>query len=247
MDPSAFLLALIVAFAFAVETTLGFGATLITLAFGSRFLPITELLPAFVPLNMVLSLFIVVRHRHEVALRSLLREILPLMGLGLPLGLWIFTSFDEGLLKRVLGVFVLLLSLRELIVLFRTRGQALTPATQPALAERVALVLGGAAHGAFGTGGPLAVYALGRRGMDKGAFRATLSALWLVLNLALVATYLAADRFTADTFLLMPALAAGGAVGLAGGAWAFLRVPPELFRVLVYALLLLVGLSLILR
>lgn len=247
MEPSALILALIVAFAFAVETTLGFGATLIAVSFGSGLLPITELLPAFVPLNMLLSLSIALRDRAEIERRLLLREVLPLMGLGLPLGLWAFTSLDEALLRRTLGLFVLLLAGRELWLSGRSRNLAAPSARQPGLLERAALVAGGAAHGAFGTGGPLAVYALGRRGLDKGAFRATLSALWLLLNLALLATYLWSGRIDARALRLMPILAVGGVLGLLGGSWAFVRVPAPVFRVFVWVMLLVVGLTLAAR
>lgn len=241
MEPGTLILAVIVAFAFAVETALGFGATLIAVSLGSGILPITELLPAFVPLNLLLSLTIVLRHRREIDKRLLLLEVLPLMGLGLPLGLWAFTSVDEGLLKRVLGGFVFVLAARELRLTWRARTQPAGSAQQPSVIERVALFLGGAAHGAFGTGGPLAVYALGRRGLEKAAFRVTLSALWLVLNLALLSTYLWAGRLTTATLRIMPPLAAGGLLGLLGGAWAFQRVPPGVFRVAVWLMLLLVG------
>lgn len=244
MEWGAIVLALIVAFAFAVETTLGFGATVIALSFGSRVLPITELLPAIVPLNMALSAFIAVRHRGEIDRRTLLREVLPLMALGLPLGLWIFTSFEEGRLKRTLGVFVVLLAARELYTLARSRRQPPAPAQQPGLLERLALVVGGTAHGAFGTGGPLAVYALGRRGLEKGAFRATLSSLWLILNFALFGTYWFSGRYSSETLVLMMPLAAGGATGLLLGSWAFRRVPAHVFRSSVYVLLLFVGLGL---
>lgn len=244
MDSSAIGLALVVLFAFAVETTLGFGATIITLSFGAAFLPITEILPAIVPLNMLLSAFIAGRNRREIDHRTLFREVLPLMALGLPVGLWMFTSLDEALLKRGLGALVVLLAARELALLWRNRGAPIAAAAEPGLAERFALVLGGTAHGAFGTGGPLAVYALGRRGLDKGAFRATLSLLWLLLNLALFTTYWMSGRFTHHTVTLMGPLAIGGAVGLLVGGWVFRRVPAMTFRSAVFVLLFMVGLGL---
>ena len=42
--------------AFAVEGTLGFGSTVIAVSIGAQLVPLDELLPAFVPLNIVLSL-----------------------------------------------------------------------------------------------------------------------------------------------------------------------------------------------
>ena len=245
MELVPIVLAALVAFAFAVETTLGFGATVITLSIGSRLLPITEILPAIVPLNMALSAFIAIRHRTEIDRRTLFREVLPFMALGLPPGLWIFNSVEEQLLKRTLGGFVVLLAARAIYAMRRRRSSPAPAATQPRLLERVALFVGGTAHGAFGTGGPLAVYALGRRGLDKGVFRATLSSLWLLLNFALLTTYWLGDRLSVETAKLMLPLGVGGCLGLLLGSWAFRRVPEPIFRAAVYALLLLVGLSLV--
>src|SRR5262245_29563931 len=93
-------LACIVAVAFAVETALGFGAALITLALGSFLIDLEELLPALVPLNVVLSYWLVARNHRDIDRRFFLRPLLPAMALGLPLGLVLFELVDASLLKR---------------------------------------------------------------------------------------------------------------------------------------------------
>ncbi len=59
-------LALAAFLGFSVETVLGFGATLITVAIGSFFVDLEALLPAIAPLNLMLSLYLVARYHREI-------------------------------------------------------------------------------------------------------------------------------------------------------------------------------------
>lgn len=229
---------------FTVEASLGFGATLITVAAASQFLPLSALLPAFVPTNIALSAFVVLRHRDGVDWRLLGRRIVPLMGIGMPLGMWAFRGVDEPTLKLGFGLFVIVLAALELWRLARPTAapRALSPIAGGAL-----LVLGGVAHGAFASGGPLAVYVAGRSLTDKRAFRSTLSALWLVLNAALVAGYVGSGAFHRDTALLALPCAAGLVCGIVAGEALHRRVAPRRFLPLVHSLLLVAGIVLAAR
>lgn len=237
------ILAVIVLGAFLVEATLGFGATVVAVALGALVVPIPELLPAFVPLNIALSTWMLVRWRHQVDWRLLLRRILPLMVLGLPAGLLLFDAGGEALLARVFGGFVVVLSAMELWRMARPGDpfRDLSP-----VGAGLLLVAGGVIHGAFATGGPMAVYVAGRRLPDKGAFRATLSTLWLVLNLVLVAGYALTGDLDAEAGRLLLVLLPGLVLGLAAGEWLHGRVDARLFRVLVFALLAVAGVLLLL-
>jgi uncharacterized membrane protein YfcA len=248
MPPGSVLAALfgVVATAFAVESTLGFGAMVVTVTLGSLVLPIESLLPAFVPLNIAISLYLTVRYRASVDWPLLLRGVLPWMVAGLPLGLLVVRALGSGRLKTALGVLVVALAALELNRVRRNRarpGDAPPPAPAreyPAVRAGL-LFLAGAVHGAFATGGPLTVYVTGRALADKSRFRATLSALWLVLNTALVAGYAVVGTLNAASARLSGALAAAPLVGLAAGEWLHRRVPVVAFRVLVFGVLLAVG------
>ncbi len=91
------------------------------------------------------------------------------------------------------------------------------------------------------------VYVLGRELHDKARFRATLSAIWLVLNGLLVANLVSAgdlgERSLANSAVLLLSLAGG----LVLGERAHARIDEARFRVAVYALLLLAGSSLLVR
>lgn len=255
----------VVFLAFVTEAALGFGATVVTVTLAAFVLPIEVILPAFVPVNVLLSAWLAGRYSRHVDRRLLLRRVLPLMALGLPFGMWLFHGGGSGLLHTLFGVFVVVLSALELLALrvprgersyrARSRGRSRSPVLRAARWRRplapvlqvVLLVLAGVTHGAWATGGPLAVYVAGREVEDKRVFRATLSALWLLLNIALLAGYLVAGDLDGaslerSALLLVPLL-----LGLVVGQHIHDRVDGASFRRLVFGMLLVAGAVLALR
>lgn len=261
LGPTFFALALIVMAGFTVEAALGFGSTIVVVALGSLLVPIATILPAFVPLNIVLSTYIVVRQRRAIDLRLLLARILPAMVIGIPIGLLAFRYVPQQWLKRLFALFVLVLGAIELRRELGTREGA-SPAKNtegaesvstsgapiPAWAAWLLLLVGGVIHGAFATGGPMAVYVAGRLlGNDKARFRATLSTLWLVLNAILVGGYLTMGSITRVSLTQSVLLAMPLALGMLGGEWLHHRVSMRAFRLGIFTLLTLAGLVLLVR
>lgn len=222
----------IVALAFCVEATLGFGATVLAVSLGAFVVDVRELLPALVPVNAALSLWIVARDRAHVDARLLVRRVLPLMALGLPIGMVAFTSFDGAGLRKALGVAVLALALCELLRL----GRRLAPHVRV-----VALVAAGALHGALGSGGPLVVWALGDRTAEPRTLRATLATLWLVLGLVLLAGYAWGGRLDARAATGSVWCAVGLVVGALVGDALHRRIDAARFSRLAWVALALVG------
>ena len=238
------LLIAIVTVAFATETAIGFGATLITLSLGSLLLPTADLLYAVLPLNALLSAAILVRARRHVDLRLLGLRVLPWMALGFPIGVVAFTRVPEGVLKRALGVFVLVLAGLELVKKLRA------PAAERPLPRAAALgllFLGGVVHGAFATGGPPVVYVCGRLVPDKRVFRATLTALWLLLGLVLIVIHARDGHLGPGSLRRSAMLAPGLVLGLIAGEIAHGRIPERAFRAVVFAMLAAVGAVLAIR
>lgn len=236
--------------AFVTEAAVGFGATILTVTLGAHLMPITVLLPSFVPLNMLLSLWIVLRHRHDVALGHLGRRVLPAVGVGMLVGMGLYRFGTPEQLLLAFGLFVVVLSAAELHKALRTLARRdaahlddtpdATPDDAPIAPWQSLAMLGsgGLIHGMFGSGGPMIVYVAGRELHDKGRFRATLAALWFLLNGALVAHYLQVGDLNLETArisaLLLPALV----LGIAAGERAHHRLPQRLFRITVWAVLL---------
>jgi uncharacterized membrane protein YfcA len=235
----------IVFLAFVAEASVGFGSTVITVALGALWVPVDTLLPAFVPLNLLMSIYLVARYRAHIVWSVVAARVLPLMLVGMPVGMLAFRRLDRGVLVLAFGAFVVLLSTAQLVSLARRRPAAarpLAPAAGGAL-----LVLAGIIHGAFATGGPLVVYVMGRQIAEKAAFRASLSLLWLALNLVLVVSYVASGQLAEPTLIMAAWLLVPLGAGLVVGEWVHHRIPEARFRVAMFVLLLLAGVVLMAR
>lgn len=229
---------------FSVETVLGFGATLIAVAIGSFFVDLETLLPAIAPLNLMLSSYLVVRYHREIDRRVLFGKLVPFMALGLPLGVALLWVADASLLKRLFGAFLVAVSALELS---RARRAAEVGAPLGRIAEAALLIAGGAIHGAFMTGGPMAVYVATRVIHDKGRYRATLSALWAILNTVLLVLYAWRGDLGPSVRGLSLALLPSIALGMLAGELAFRRLPTAAFRTMVFVMLLASGVALLVR
>jgi len=244
-DPRFLLFAAIVLLAFVTEAATGFGATVITLTLAAHFLRVDLILPVFVPVGLVLSVVIVARQRAHVDGALLSRSVLPLMGAGVAIGLAVFDHVSSAGLRLALGVFVVAVALQGLWQL-RPRpagGAADARPPLPAAVRGAALVGAGVIHGLFASGGPLLVWALGRSALGKGAFRATLSSVWLIFGVVLVASYAWRGLLGADSLRASAALLPVLALALALGERLHHRLDELRFRRVVYALLLVAGLT----
>lgn len=226
--------------AFATEGAIGFGGTVLAASIGAQVVPLELLLPAFVPLNMVLSGWLLARGFSAVAWRLLAVEVAPTVGVGAAVGLALFHVPAKDALAFVFAVFVVGLAVFQLA---RPGGE-----TELARPLRLGLLLvGGIAHGLFATGGPMIVYVMRRRLADKRAFRATLAVLWLVLNIAVLVNYASAGVYHRSTFEVGAVLALTIAPGLIIGERVHAKLDAARFERVVWIVLLLAGAALAVR
>ena len=111
---------------------------------------------------------------------------------------------------------------------------------------RVPLLIGGGIfHGLFATGGPSIVYYASRQFAAQEHFRATLSMLWLILNVGLIIGFLLGGQMDVDklgmTAMVLPGLIIGIVVG------SLIRVKEFWFKILTYILLFFAGLFLLVQ
>jgi len=232
-------LAAIALLAFTTEGAIGFGGTVIAASIGAQLVPIDALLPAFVPLNLALSSYLLSRGFSAIQWRTLLVDIALPVGIGAAGGLALFHLPAKTELALGFGVFVAGLAILQLA---RPADRPLARPLQLGL-----LVLGGIAHGLFGTGGPMIVYVLRRKLPDKRAFRSTLAVLWLVLNTALLVNFLSLGLYERSTLDLGIALAIVIVPGLFLGERIHHALDPARFERVVWVLLLGAGVALAVR
>lgn len=238
MNPIA-VLALIVFVAFLVEAAAGFGSMVVALTVGALWFPVNELLGLLVPVNLVLSTYLVARGWRALDWRFLLARTLPLMALGLGVGtLLAGRAASAGWLKPVFGAFVVGIAAWQLA---EARRGTTSARPLPAVGRVSALLGAGLIHGVFATGGPLAVFVSARELGDKTTFRATLSALWVVLNLLVLPRLVAQGELSGATLPTSALLLFPLALGIAAGEWVHARLDQRRFAVVVAVLLLVAG------
>jgi uncharacterized membrane protein YfcA len=239
------LFALIVVAAYAVQTAIGFGSTLICVTFGAQLIGLEEVIHLVVPISFLQTGYIVIRHRDGIDWRLLLARVLPLMGAGMGFAFFLLTRIGGPWLGLAFGLMVLGLSARDL---HRLRSaSALMDKPIPAVASGAALLGAGVVHGIYASGGPLLVYAIGREGLNKRVFRSTLSMVWIVLNLILVSRFTLAGDYDRsvmiDVMMLVPAVP----LGVFLGEWVHRKVDERSFKFVVLVLLIAAAISLIVR
>ncbi len=225
--------------AFATEGAIGFGGTVLAASIGAQFIDTNILLPAFVPLNMAMSTYLLLRGFSAVSWRMLATEVAPAVGVGAAIGLALFHLPAKNLFSLAFGVFVVGLATLQLA---RPADAPLGRVTKTAV-----LGLGGVAHGLFGTGGPMIVYVVRRTLIDKRAFRASLSVVWLTLNVALLANYAGSGLYDRKVLEVSGVIALTIVPGLWIGERVHRKLDAARFERVVWVVLLLAGAALAAR
>lgn len=240
MDGNLIWLAIIVLISYTTQAMSGFGSTILALTLGIHLYPVEVLLPVLVPLDMIINLYIVTRHYGHISRPHLFRSILPAMGIGVLAGIIAFQYVEGDLLKKIFGVLVILLSIRELFRLWRNGQKKIALSNFKAT---TAIVAAGIVHGIYASGGPLLIYAVSRLDLPKSIFRSTLSAVWLTFSVILTASYVITGKLTAHSLKLILMLLPMILIGILLGEWLHHRVDEYRFKIFVFAVLLFAGLS----
>ncbi len=222
-----------------LEGITGFGCTVLALPFCIMLVGIKAAVPVLVILAWILALYIVIIAFKDIVWREYLRIII-FVGLGLPVGIFFFNKLPAGILTRILGVFMVLVSIRGLYISFKGQKVDKEGGKQGNLA-RLLLLLGGMVHGAFGSGGPFVVIYAAKALASKNNFRATLCLVWLTLNSVIIVQNIVNGAITASMIRLLLWCLPFLAVGMFLGNIAHKKIKDNSFTKIVYMVLLLSG------
>lgn len=206
------LISLIVFVTHGLEAVTGFGCTV--LAFPLVLVVTGDMGYTKIILTVIgwlLALYFVVTKFGKIVWRQFL-IIAGIALAGFPIGMWLYDAVDAYLLRKGLGIFIVITASAQLYKLFVVRGERkFSPLNY------IYLFLGGIVHGAFATGGPFIVLYSAKKLPDKGEFRATMCLLWTTLNSGLIWRFLSTGLLTLrigyDIMLLIPALVLGVIAG----------------------------------
>ena len=228
----------------------GFAGTVLAMPFSIMLVGYATAKPVLNWLGLVAGVYVFVGNRQHVNWKEL-KKIVLVMALGILCGSFLKGFFigtsREKVMYIALGLFIIGLSVNGLIKVFKPKKEETAGAKNSAL-PNVLLASAGLVHGIFVSGGPLLIGYLTSRGVtDKVSFRATISTCWVFLNGLILATELiggdwslslACTALIATPFML---------VGMFIGGKLCAKMSQQLFLKLTYVLLLISGLSLLIK
>lgn len=230
----------VVMLAYTVFGLTGFGATAVSVPLLAHLLPVSYLVPLMVLLDLVASSVLGARTRERVAWPEL-RWLIPFMLAGFVAGVTLLMGVPDQKLRAALGIFSILLGLHGIF----------NPVLQRAISRLWSIpagVVGGAIATVFGAGGPIYATYLSGRLTDKGEIRSTVATLISISSLIrsvifAVAGLLLHWTLFAGFVLMLPFMW----IGMKAGNRIHLGLTQQQMRRVVGALLIVTGVTLVLR
>lgn len=189
------LLGLTVFLAYTVFGLTGFGAAVVAVPIMVQFVPLQVAVPLVVLFDLLCTSWVGARNWRHVSAAEL-RRMFPTMLIGIGVGATILSDLGPKWPLVSLGVFVLLVALRNLAA----------PNGAPAgrIGGHWAIpfgIVGGVFSALFGTGGPIYTIYLSRRLVDLNQFRATISVVILAGSIIRAATFGTAGLYDKEPVL----------------------------------------------
>jgi uncharacterized protein len=233
---------LVLATAETVYVLLGFGAGMIAVGGLVLLLPeVRDVVVLLLLVNLPAEAWVVRTSWSSISWRGVATLFAGVM-VGIPIGTWILDRGDPVVLLTVLGAF--LVAVGGAFLLFEGgRQRRRLPAW---IAPPVGLA-SGVLTGLFGTGGPPLILYYRVTGAPKAAFRGNLMAVFLLMTLVRVPSYVGFGLVTPprlwSALAVLPAVLAGAWLG----NHIHLRLEEAAFRRLVSIALVVIGVLLLLR
>lgn len=192
--------------------------------------------PVLNMLGLLASIWVLkVSHKHVK--KNEFFKIMFIMFVGVMIGNYIYSKVETAILLKIYALFIILIALKGILI----KKKIL-------LNENILLIilfLSGIIHGMFVSGGPLLVIYAAQKIKDKTEFRATISAVWIILNIFMIWNHYSSGLLTPSTMKLIvlgiiPLLA-----GMIIGNKLHYTMSQEAFLYLTYILLLISGCSLL--
>ncbi len=216
-----------------IRSGLGFGDALFSMPLITLVAGLKVASPLVAMVATTMSLIILVQSYRLVSFRSLLILLIATLP-GVPLGIYILKTGNESILQMILGLIILLYALLNLI----------TPVGPRLRNDRTAPLFGiiaGIMGGAYNTNGPPIVFYSLLRNWDPSRFRATMQAYFLPSGGAILGGHIIAGNIGSIHSRYYLYALPGIFLGILLGAIFHKKLNREIFRTLIYILLILLG------
>lgn len=223
---------LILMFGVFVQALAGFGGTLIAMPLGIMIMGMGVTKPVMTFVAWITGVIVVVQEYKHINTRELMKMV-GVMLAGVLGGIWLTGRLQLNFLLILYGIVVAGIGIKRLF--FKQKKEP-SP-----LVQNTALAVAGIMQGLFVSGGSfLAVYSVAKI-KEKQEFRATVNAVWAIINTIMIITYfingsVTKDVLTASGTAIIPTL-----VTVWLGGVLTKRVKQETFLKIIYVVLIISG------
>lgn len=227
-----------------VQCITGFAGTVLAMPFSIMLVGYPTAKPILNILGIVVSAYIVAANFKKINKKEFIK-------ITAVMALCIFADYSigryfvqyESVMYKTLGVTVIIFAVINAVKFYSKKDEKELP--PPVM--NIILILAGFVHGIFVCGGPLLVtYAAGKL-KDKDEFRATLSAVWVILNSLIMFEDIAAGYFNKQVLIMLSISVIIVLVAMAIGNTLCKKMSKNLFLQITYVLMLISGVSLLIK
>ncbi len=219
-----------------VQAITGFAGTLLAMPASMKLIGVNEAKAILNVMGLLASIAIVIKSYKHIDKKELIKIVL-LMLVGVVIGIWLFKRIAISWLLYGYSIMITLIALKKLFI------KKEIPLSDSVL--NLTILLAGIIHGMFVSGGALLVVYASVVFKEKLKFRATLSAVWIVLNGFMLQNHISAGYFSYEAIKLVAICIPFLFIGVVIGTWLHHRMNQALFMKITYILLLLSGVMLL--
>lgn len=220
-----------------VQTSAGFGSALIAMPLLASLFGTRIAAPLFAISFVCVAVIIVYRYRHDLKIKNIWRLMVGSL-VTVPIGVHVVSTWDERLTLSLYGAFMAGYALYALVGLQ-------PPRLQNRNWQWVLSPIAGMMSGAYNSSGPIYVMYGDSQRWSPSEFKGNLQVMFFVNSLLTTTNHILLGNVTDDVLALfiftIPGIIVGTALGFAFDKF----INPELFRKVVLAMLLIMGIGLV--
>lgn len=235
---------LVIFVTFVIQSITGFAGTVLAMPFSMMLVGYETAEPVLNIVGIASSLLMLLFCYKKINFKELIK-ITVVMLLGTVTGLFIKESsfINASVLYKILGVTVIFFGLFNLFKFFHHQEEH----EHGGVISSLILLTAGFVHGLFVCGGPFLVIYAGGKMKDKDEFRATLFAVWIILNSIILAEDIILSNITLEMLPVTGAACVSLILSAIVGNAIYKKMSKKVFLILSYALMLISGISLLIK
>ncbi|MTI84477.1 MAG: sulfite exporter TauE/SafE family protein [Firmicutes bacterium] len=237
---SGVLVAIALAIAGVASGISGFGFALVSLTFLSLLVDVKAAVAFLVVHTLSVNVIQIFSLRQHFQLRAVLPMIIGAVA-GVPVGVSLLKSVDATVIQKALGVFVVIFVLQQVI------NPGANKTVNSNLVKGGVGLSGGVLMGAFLSGGPpIVMYSL-KAGDNKYQAKVNMQTFFVFSNIYALGLYLFTGLLTFDLFMESTKFLPVSIIGTFFGIRLFNIMSGDIFRKIVYLLLLCLGVAMLFK